>query len=87
MMYDNLSNLELIKILKSLESNTEDAVRKRVEVFIRNERKLQSVLWEIIQLLVSIVERKRPLCIVSSSGDVYSCLLYSRRAGNVQGTS
>ncbi len=44
MMYDNLSNLELIKILKSLESHTEDAVRKRVEVFIRNERKLQSVL-------------------------------------------
>lgn len=60
MMYDNLSNLELIKILKSLESHTEDVVRKRVEVFIRNERKLQSVLWEIIQLLVSIVERKDP---------------------------
>ncbi len=60
MMYDNLSKLELIKVLKSLESQTEDVVRKRVEVFIRNERKLQCVLWEIIQLLVSIIESKNP---------------------------
>jgi HD-GYP domain-containing protein (c-di-GMP phosphodiesterase class II) len=60
MMYDNLSNLELVKVLESLESHGEDAIRKRIEAFIRNEKKLQGVLWEIIQLLVSIVERKDP---------------------------
>lgn len=59
-MYENLSNLELIKVLESLESHTEDVVRKRIEAFIRNEKKLQGILWEIIQLLVSIVERKDP---------------------------
>lgn len=60
MMYENLANLELVKVLESLGSHTADAVRKRIEVFIRDERKLQSVLWEIIQVLVSIVERKDP---------------------------
>lgn len=60
MMYDNLANLELAKVLESLGAHTADDVRKRIEVFIRDERKLQSVLWEIIQVLVSIVERKDP---------------------------
>jgi len=35
-------------------------IRKRVEALLREERKKQKTLWEIVTLLVSVVERKDP---------------------------
>ncbi len=55
-----MTKAELIEALKSLKPGVEAIDNTRVERFIQSEKKVQRILWEVVQVLVSLIESKDP---------------------------